>query len=107
MMQFMDKKKIIMLKEQGLSNREVARKTGADRKTVLKYWSEYRQRLGQLDDPEVDVRAIQESLLAQPKYNVGNRKRHKYAEEVNKRLEEILKEEARKDRCLALPTSNT
>ena len=45
MMQFMDKKKIIMLKEQGLSNREVARKTGADRKTVSKYWSEYKQRL--------------------------------------------------------------
>ncbi len=32
MMQFMDKKKIIMLKEQGLSNREVARKTGVDKK---------------------------------------------------------------------------
>ena len=30
----MDKKKIIMLKEQGLSNREVARQTGHDRDTV-------------------------------------------------------------------------
>ena len=98
MMQFMDKKKIIMLKEQGLSNREVARKTGADRKTVSKYWNEYQQRLGKLEDPGVDVRAIQESLLAQPKYNAGNRKRHKYTKEVGKRLEEILKEEDRKDR---------
>ena len=66
MMQFMDKKTIIMLKEQGLSNREVARRTGADRTTVSKYWNEYKQRLGQLENPGVDVRAIQESLLTQP-----------------------------------------
>lgn len=98
MMQFMDKKKIIEMKERGLSNREVARQTGADRKTVSKYWNEYRQRLEQLDEPGADVKAIQESLLAPPKYTVRNRKRHKYNEEVDKRLKEILKEEERKDR---------
>jgi len=97
---FMDKKKIIMLKEQGLSNREVARQTGHDRDTVSKYWNEYRGQLCRLDEPGADVRAIQESLLAQPKYNGRNRKRHKYTEEVDKRLKEILKEEERKDRLL-------
>ena len=96
----MDKKKIIMLKEQGLSNREVARQTGHDRDTVSKYWNEYRGQLCRLDEPGADVRAIQESLLAQPKYNGRNRKRHKYTEEVDKRLKEILKEEERKDRLL-------
>ncbi len=65
---------------------------------MSKYWSEYKQRLEQLEDPGVEVRAIQESLLAQPKYNAGNRKRNKYTKEVDKRLVEILKEETRKDR---------
>ena len=100
MVKFMDKKKIIMLKEQGLSNREVARQTGHDRDTVSKYWNEYRDQLDRLDEPGADVRAIQESLLAQPKYNGRNRKRHKYTEKVDKRLKEILKEEERKDRLL-------
>ncbi len=98
MMQFMDKKRIIVLKEQGLSNRAVSREIGVDRKTVSKYWNEYRQHLDRLDDPGVDVKAIQERLLAEPKYNAGNRKRHKCTEEVNQRLAEILKEEERKNR---------
>ena len=67
---------------------------------MSKYWNEYRGQLGRLDEPGADVRAIQESLLAQPKYNGRNRKRHKYTEEVDKRLKDILKEEERKDRLL-------
>lgn len=98
MVNFMDKKSIIMLKEEGLSNREVARRTGSDRKTVSKYWNEYQQRLQRLDEPGADVREIQQSLLAEPKYNATARKRHKYTEELDKRLKEILKEEERKNR---------
>jgi transposase len=94
----MDKKNIIMLKEQGLSNREVARRTGHNRKTVSKYWEEYRHQLGQLDEPGADVKAIQESLLAQPKYNAAGRGRRKYTEEMDKRLKAILKEEDKKNR---------
>jgi hypothetical protein len=95
---FLEKKNIIMLKEQGLSNREVSRRTGHDRETVSKYWSEYRMKLARLEKPGEDVKAIQESLLAKPKYNAGVRKRLKYTAEVEKRLMEILKEEAKKDR---------
>ena len=98
MTQFMEKKDIIMFKEQGLSNREVARRTGHDRKTVAKYWNEYRSNLSKLSIPDADVKAVQEELLAAPKYQSGNRKRHKYTPEVDGRLREILKEEARKDR---------
>ena len=98
MKDFLDKKSIIMLKEQGLSNREVSRRTGHDRDTVSKYWNEYRMRLARLEEPGEDVKAIQESLLAEPKYNAGRRKRRKYTAEVEKRLKEILKEEAKKDR---------
>ena len=37
----MDKYTIIKLKEEGFSNREVARQTGIDRKTVAKFWKSY------------------------------------------------------------------
>ena len=102
MVKFMEKKNIIMLKEQGLSNREVARRTGHDRKTVSKYWNEYREQLQQLDKPGADTKAIQEGLLAEPKYNATTRKRHKYSEELDKRLKAILKEEERKDRLFGV-----
>ena len=95
---FMDKKDIIMLKEQGLSNREVSRRTGRDRDTVSKYWNEYRRQLQRLEEPGADTKTIQESLLAEPTYNATTRKRRKYTEKLDKRLKEILKEEARKDR---------
>ena len=98
MVKFVDKKDIIMLKEQGLSNREVARRTGRDRGTVSKYWQEYSARLRQLGDAEADVRAVQESLLAEPKYDSSKRIRRKYTEELDKRLREIVKEEERKYR---------
>jgi hypothetical protein len=94
----MEKKNIIMLKEQGLSNRAVSRETGHDRKTVSKYWNEYRSQLHRLDEPGADIKEIQEKLFAKPKYKTGNRVRHKYTEEVDKRLKAILKEEERKDR---------
>jgi transposase len=96
----MDKKKIIMLKEQGESNREVSRRTGTDRGTVSKYWNEYRKQLQQLNEPGADIKTIQEKLLAAPKYNASGRKRHKYTEEVEACLKGILKEEAKKDRLL-------
>jgi transposase len=98
MVKFMDKKNIIMLKEQGLSNREVSRRTGHNRKTVSKYWEEYRQQLRQLEEPGADVKAIQEGLLSSPKYQTGKRGRRKYTEELDTRLKAILKEEERKTR---------
>lgn len=98
MVQFMEKKSIIIFKEQGLSNREVARRTGHDRKTVSKYWNDYRRLLQELEKPDADIKAVQEGLLAEPKYNATTRRRHKYSEEVDKRLKAILKEEERKDR---------
>ena len=98
MVKFMDKKNIITLKEQGLSNREVSRRTGHDRKTVSKYWEEYRLQLRRLDEPGADTRAIQEKLLARPKYNAANRERRKYTGELDKRLKAILKDEEKKNR---------
>ena len=100
MVEHMDKRKIIELKEEGLSNREVARRTGFDRETVSKYWNEYRRRLQQLEAPGADTRAIQDGLFATPRRATAKRTRHKYTEEVDARLKGILKEEEKKTRLL-------
>ena len=100
MVSYMDHKKMIELKEEGLSNREVSRQTGGDRKTVSKYWNLYQQKLQGLDAPHADVREIQDNLLNTPKYNSSGRGRRKYTEELECRLQEILKEEERKTRQL-------
>jgi transposase len=100
MVEHMDKRKIIELKEAGLSNREVARQTGFDRDTVSKYWNEYRRRLQELEEPGADTRAIQDSLFATPRRAAAIRTRHKYTEEVDIRLKGILKEEEKKTRLL-------
>ena len=100
MVDYMDKRKIIEHKEEGLSNREVSRRTGYDRDTVSKYWNEYRRRLQQLGEAGADTRAIQDSLFATPKRAPAPRSRTKYTEEVDTRLKGILKEEERKTRLL-------
>ena len=102
MVKFMDKKEIIRLKENGLSNREVARRTGYDRETVSKYWREYEGRVKEMKEPGADVRAIQEALFSEPQYDASNRKRYKYTEELDARLKAILKEEAKKDRIFGV-----
>ena len=100
MVEHMDKRKIIELKEEGLSNRDVARRTGFDRDTVSKYWNEYRRRRQQLEESGADTRAIQDSLFATPRRAAAIRTRHKYTEEVDTRLKGILKEEEKKTRLL-------
>jgi transposase len=100
MVEHMEKKRIIELKEEGKSNREVARRTGFDRDTVSKYWNEYQRRLHELTQPGADTRAIQDSLFATPKRASATRIRTKYTEEVDTRLKGILKEEERKTRLL-------
>jgi transposase len=96
----MDKRRIIELKEEGHSNREVSRRTGYDRDTVSKYWNEYRRRLQSLGGIGADKRAIQDSLFETPKRISAPRTRTKYTEEVDARVKEILREEERKTRTL-------
>jgi transposase len=98
MVKFMGKKDIIMLKEQGKSNREVSRLTGHDRKTVSKYWKEYQLQLVKLAEDGADVKLIQEELLSSPKYKVNGRKRRKYTKEMDDRLRSILRAEEGKTR---------
>lgn len=96
----MDKLKIITLKEQGHSNREVARIVKCDRKTVGVYWNEYLETKNKLGSENASVREIQEKLVSAPKYNSENRKRVKFTEEIEEKLNDILEKEDKKDKLL-------
>ena len=97
----MDKHTIIRLKQEGVSNREVARLLGINRKTVARYWNAFNVKLVEIElagDDEIPL--MQEELLGKPKYNAGNRIRHKYTKEIDRLLDEILEEEKEKDQIL-------
>lgn len=102
MKKFMDKKEILDLKLQGLSNRKTAKELGIDRKTVADYWNDYKHLLSQLSEPGIDVRAIQDELYATPKYKSSDKKHRnrKYTDEMDARLRGILAEERSKDSIL-------
>ena len=61
------KAKVISLKNEGKSNREVARQTGQNRETASKYWEEYKRREYELLSQGIDERETQEELLRKPK----------------------------------------
>lgn len=71
MKNLLDKAAIIKLKEQGLSNRCVARELGIDKKTVNKYWNEYKDNLKKLNEATdiAKISKIQENITSAPKYN--------------------------------------
>jgi transposase len=101
------KAKVITLKNEGLSNREVARRTGLNRETVSKYWEGCKRLRHELqrsaaNETRVDEKQVQEELLKTPKYTLSEngRKKYKYTEEMEERLKEILKSEKRKDALL-------
>ena len=96
----MDKHAIIRLKNQGYSNREAAKILKINRKTIGKYWNEYKDNVKKLDDPSLDRSLIQEKIAKAPSYDSSNRKKVKYTKEVDDYLDEILAMEKRKDEVL-------
>jgi hypothetical protein len=93
----MDKHSIIKLKLEGLSNRAIARMISIDRKTIARYWNEYKKLQKELQNPCIDIAAVQEKIVSKPKYDSSKRKSRKYTEELDKALEAILHEERDKD----------
>ena len=102
MKNLLDKVAIIRLKEQGLSNRGVARELGIDKKTVNKYWNEYKDNLKELNETTdtAKISEIQENITSAPKYNSENRIRRKVTPEFLNALEKILEEEEKKIKTL-------
>ena len=95
MMDVSIKKEIIALKNQGVSNTEIARNLGINRKTVKKYWDEYStavemvERNQHKDDPFVS-KSIMKIINKKPTYNSTNRGPRKYTPELDAELDNIL-----------------
>ena len=75
MKDLMDKSSIIKLKEQGYSNRKVEKMLKINRKTIAKYWNEYQTNIEKLNNTkdDLEIKEIQEKIVAKPKYNSKNR----------------------------------
>lgn len=96
----MDKHTIISLKNQGYSNRGLAKMLGINRKTIAKYWNEHIKKLNSLNDPDVNISEVQEQIASTPSYDSSNRKFRKYTPEIDSKLDEILNEEVDKNKLL-------
>lgn len=96
----MDKHTIINLKQQGFSNREVAKTLNINRKTVAKYWNEFNGNLQALTKPNADTALIQEEIASAPKYDSSRRKKIKYTPELDAYIDKILEKEVIKDKLL-------
>lgn len=95
MISIMEKHTIITLKNEGYSNREVAKLTGVHRKTVGKYWNTYLKQNTELDQAiaqgsSEDVRKIQEAIIEKPKYDSSRRGYSKYTPAIDEALDDIL-----------------
>lgn len=96
-----EKHTIIRLKQEGVSNREVARLLGINRKTVARYWNAFKTGVAEIElASEDEIPLLQEALLGEPRYNASNRVGRKYTEEIDNLLDEILEEEKEKDKVL-------
>jgi len=96
-----DKLAIIKLKLKGVSNREAARILGVDRKTVAKYWNEYKALEVEINNTKNnEILDIQEKICEKPKYNSGTRKSRKYSKAIDEKLDEILEDEIEKTKEL-------
>ena len=102
MKDLMDKSSIIKLKEKGFSNRKIQEMLKIDRKTVAKYWNEYKENLQKLDNTKdsLEIKEIQERIVAAPKYNSENRVRRKITDAFLKELNKILEDEKQKAKIL-------
>lgn len=95
MIELMEKNTIITLKLKGKSNRWIAKETGIDRKTVARYWNEYRKLTEELE-VEGDKRTVQEKIVSATKYDVSTRRPKKYTEEMDEAINLLLESESEK-----------
>lgn len=89
-----EKQEIILMHiRDGKSQREIARITGKDRKTIRKYIKEYEKQKRELIECEgVDAKEIINSIVENPRYDVSNRKKKKLTDEVIERIRFYLNE---------------
>lgn len=102
MKNLLDVSAILKLKEKGLSNRMIAKTLGINRKTVNKYWNQYKENFEKLErsNDSTEILKIQEDIVSKPKYNSDSRVRRKITPECIKTLENILNDEDKKTKVL-------
>ena len=102
MIKLMDKSAIIKLKEQGYSNRKIHDMLNIDRKTVAKYWNEYKRNVQKLNiaEGDMEIKEIQEKIVSEPKNNSAIRVRRKITPELQNDLKKILNQKKEKEKIL-------
>jgi predicted transcriptional regulator len=87
-----------MYLREGKSQREIARVTGIDRKTVRKYVSEYENKKKEIEQcsNEVHTGELIQDLVEAPKYKVGVRAKRVMTPEVEQKIMAHLKENEEK-----------
>ena len=99
----MDISAMLKLKEKGMSNRAIAKTLGVDKKTVNKYWNQYKSNFEKLETTNNSTKIIEMSLDTQKQIDeyILARQEEKYI----KNFEIRYKKQARKD--LAINKSNS
>lgn len=99
----LNEKQEIILKHtrEGLSQRQISRQTGIDRKTIRKYLNEYetlRHRILQAegDENRIDRIDLISDLVDKPKYNAAGRQKRALTEDVVRTIEYYLDQNALK-----------
>jgi hypothetical protein len=100
MLRQMDKGKVIGMKLAGMTNRAIHRQEGYDREKIAEVWREYTAALERMKDPESDIKAIQEEMYTEQKYDSSKRTKRKYTPNVETALKMILEQEEVKTRRL-------
>lgn len=97
MITLMNKQEIILsIVRDGLSQWEVYRRTGVDRKTIRKYIREYEAKKANLATSGVDDPALIEDLVSPPKYKARNSVKRKLTDKIIEEINKYLKENEEK-----------
>ena len=79
---------------EGASQREIARRTGVDRKTIRKYIVEYEQQREELmqTGDAARIAVLTEGIVQSPQYRTGDRPKPVVTKEVEERIRGFLAE---------------
>lgn len=94
----MKQKVLLMYLREGESQREIARVTGIDRKTVRKYIKEYEKKRKEIEcsKDEVHTEELIQDLVETPKYKVGVRAKRVLTNEIEEKIIAHLQENEKK-----------
>ena len=96
----LDKKReiILMHLREGLSKRRISGMTGISRKTVTKYVNEYNEKVIRSEEcnDDKELKVIIDELVSAPKYDITNRKKNKFTDEIEDAINKMLKENEEK-----------